>query len=203
MALAIILHECSSQLNAVQQILSLLMVDGACSKRTFERFNHLGLCLSPTGTRNMLDGMGTYQKTEIVLLLREGRAFRVVGDNFDLLIKVRQMLLEHRNKSHHWFNLLDIFSRISGSHFPNDAPICPLSEFPPSAYLLCDEEQEDTMNNFTILASGVLCKHLKFLAPFKAVLTKHIAHEHSNEMSEKSPVLVNGTVLTKGSTMRW
>ena len=195
MALAIILHERSSQLNAVQQILSLLMVDGTCSKRTFERFNHLGLCLSPTGTRNMLDGMGTYQKTEIVQLLREGRAFRVVGDNFDLLIKVRQMLLEHRNKSHHWFNLLVIFSRVSSSHLPNDAPICPLSEFPPSAYLLSDEEQEDTMNNFIILASGVLCEHLKFLAPFKAVLTKHIAHEYSNEMSEKSPVLVSGTVF--------
>lgn len=60
MALVIILHERSSRLNAIQRILSLLMVDGACSKCTFERFNHLGLCLSPTGTRRMLDGMGTY-----------------------------------------------------------------------------------------------------------------------------------------------
>ena len=37
---------------------------------------------------NLLDGMSTYQSSEIIQLLRDGRAFRVVGDNFNLLIKV-------------------------------------------------------------------------------------------------------------------
>lgn len=128
-------------------------------------------------------------------LLGEGHAIRIVGDNFDLLIKVRQMLIEHRNKSHHWFNLLMVFSRVSSSHLPNDAPICSLSEFPPSAYLLSDKDEEDTMKDFTILASRVLCQHLEFLAPYKAVLVKHISHEHTKEMSKKSPVLVSGTVF--------
>ena len=122
LALAVILQ--SSVCNSVQRILSLLMVDGACSKRTFERFNHLGLCLSPTGTHKMLDGLGSFQTAEIVKQIRDEHSFRVVGDNFDLLIKVRQMLLDNRNKSHHWFNLLLVLSRMSSSHLPNDGPIC-------------------------------------------------------------------------------
>ena len=195
MALSIILHERSSTLNAVQQILSLLMVDGACSKRTFERFNHLGLCLSPTGTRKMLDGMGTYQNAKIVKLLREGHAFRVVGDNFDLLIKVRQMLLEHRNKSHHWFNLLVVFSRVSSSHLPNNVPICSLSELPTTSCLLSDEEKECTKKDFAIITSRVLCQHLKFLTPFQDAVVKHIPHEYSKDMLKKSHVLVSGTVF--------
>ena len=195
MALAITLHERSSKLNAVQQILSLLMVDGACSKRTFQRFNHLGLCLSPTGTINMLDGMGAYQSARIIQLLLEDRACRVVGDNFDLLIKVRQMLLEHRNKSHHWFNLLVVFSRVSSSHLQNNAPIRSLTTYPVTSYLLNENEMEDILNDFAILSSRVLCEHLKFLSRFKDVLVKHIPHEYSKEMSDKSQVLVCGTLF--------
>lgn len=88
MALAIILHERSSTCSAVQRLLSLLMVDGTCSKRTFERFNHLGLCLSPAGTRKMLEGLASFQNSEITRQIRAGKSFWVVGDNFDLLIKV-------------------------------------------------------------------------------------------------------------------
>ena len=195
MALAILLHERSSVSNVIQNVLSLLMVDGACSKRTFERFNHLGLCLSPTGTQNLLDGMSSFQSTEIVKLIRERHIFRMVGDNFDLLIKVRQMLLDHHNKSHHWFNLLFIFSRVSSVHLPNNAPLQTLSEFPIEQYFLDDEERESTMKDYTVLVSRILCDHLSFLAPFKSVLVRHIPHEYSEEMSQKSHVLVSGTVF--------
>ena len=49
MGLAIILHEWSTKLNALQQILSLLMVNGGCSKRTnFQRLSAAagGSCIS-------------------------------------------------------------------------------------------------------------------------------------------------------------
>ena len=179
----------------VQRILSLLMIDGACSKHTSERFNHVGLCLSPTGTRKMLDGLGSFQTAEIIERIRDGTSFRVVGDNFDLLIKVRQMLLENRNKSHHWFNLLLIFSRVSSSHLPNNTPIFRLSDFPPEEYFLSEGEKTDTLNDLAILASRVLCDHLSFLVPYKSTVVKHIPHQYSKEMSQVSPVLASGTVF--------
>ena len=189
MALSIILRERSSTLNAVQQILSLLMVDGACSKRILKRFNHLGLCLSPTGTHKMLDSTNTYQNAEIVNLLCEGHAFRVVGDNFDLLIRVRQMLFEHRNKSHYWFHLLVVFSRVSNSL------ICLLSELPTTSYLLSNEEKNAPKKDFVTITSRVLHQHLKFLTPFQDAVVKHIPHEYSKDMLKESNVLVSKTVF--------
>ena len=66
----------------------------------------------------------------------------------------------HRNKSHHWFNLLIIFSMVSSAHLQNDAPICFLSKYPVSYYLSSDREAEDTKKDITILFSSVLCEHL-------------------------------------------
>ena len=70
------LHERSSTCGAVRRLLSLLMVDGTCSKHTYE-----GLI--------MLDGFASFQNSEITRQICAGKPFRVVGDNFDLLIKVR------------------------------------------------------------------------------------------------------------------
>jgi hypothetical protein len=42
--------------------------------------------------------------------IREQKSFRVVENNVDLLIKVRQMLLDNRNKR---LNLLLVFTKVS------------------------------------------------------------------------------------------
>ena len=128
----------------------------------------------PTGTLNLLDGMGGYQNARIIQLLPEARACSVDGDNFNLLVKVRQILLKHQNKSHYWFNLLVVFSRVSSSHLLNNAPICSLRTHPVTSYLLDENEMEDTPNDLAILFSRVPCEHLQFLSQFKDVLVKHI-----------------------------
>ena len=118
--------------------------------------------------------MGGYQSARMIQLLLEAGACRVDGDNFDLLVKVSQILLKYRNKSHYWFNLLVVFSRVSSSHLLNNAPICSLRTHPVTSYLLNENEMEDTLNDFTISFSRDLCEHLQFLSQFKDVLVKHI-----------------------------
>ena len=58
---------------------------------------------------------------------------------------------------------------------------------------------QQSKKNLTILVSRILVKHVKALKGFAKVVPKHIRHDYSDEMAEKSEVAVID-VLHKNET---
>lgn len=57
------------------------------------------------------------------LQLLHAPSYQIIGDNLDMLIKVKHMSSTNQNNNIHWFNLNAVKNRVHGNHLPNDQPI--------------------------------------------------------------------------------
>lgn len=47
---------------------------------------------------------------------------KLVGDNLNVTVKVRDMRMDNPNQMHHFFHLIAIQDRVDTSHFDNSGP---------------------------------------------------------------------------------
>ncbi len=111
--------------------------------------------------------------------------YRIIGDNLDFYIRVRDLRLDHQNKSIHWFHLYALLDRISCLHL-SDTPQKSLSSISNDVFLLAAKELGEIRKSMGILISRVLVKHMEVFDKMSSLVTWHIQHEHSEEMAKKS-----------------
>lgn len=115
-------------------------------------------------------------------------SYKLVGDNIDKDIKPRNMRIDHRTKSLHYFNAYAIKDRIDTSHLVeshNSSPQLCLNDILPT-----NQDYSTLKSNFTVLVSRILCQNFEFFRiHFSDVLISHIPHRYSKEMSEISEMV--------------
>ena len=93
------------------------------------------------------------------------------------------MRIDNRTKSLHYYNTYAVKDRIDISHLPETHIITPKLTL--DDILLTNEEYSSLKTNFGILVSRMLCQNFKyFKTNFSDVVTRHITHKYSKEMSE-------------------
>ena len=119
--------------------------------------------------------------------------YKLVGDNIHKGVKARYMRAEvHRNQSLHYFHCFAIQNRIDHSNYPGvHPPTCKDSPRHRALALLPSKEDDSTLwMNIAVLVSRVLAEYMPFFKhTFDDVVTWHIKHQHTAEMSSKSLVV--------------
>lgn len=115
----------------------------------------------------------------------------MVGDNIDKCVNPRQMTCDHQAKSLHYFHTYAVRDRIEVSHYSPEAKIPDTSTIHLDNLLPSTQDEEIIKHNFAILTARVLMKHMSFFTKFGKGLDRHIRHEFSEEMSQKSDVVIN------------
>lgn len=113
--------------------------------------------------------------------------YKVVIDNIDKDVKPHDMRLDFQTKSLHYVQIYSVkdridFSALSG--LPADGEHC-LYDILPSI-----EDYEKLRGNFAILVARSITDNLSFFTDdFMNLVTKHIPHPYSSEMSTKSEIV--------------
>ena len=136
---------------------------------------------------------------------------RVVGDNLDFHVGVRQtrldhratdnhwcstlvicdrvlllqMRLDHRATDNHWFNMLVICDRVLLWHLDATKPVGDLVDISISP---TQEELHSLHLDLATLAGRVLCKNFHFLRPFRGIVDPSIPCKYAAETQQKSAV---------------
>ena len=107
---------------------------------TYGRLEKQGVCLSHTSMINLLDLMGGHFHDKIVQLVKAGKKFYTVNDNFNCKTTVKNMRVDQRNKRSNWFASIVVFERIDFSHLDNVRPLGDIQSFSNENYLRGNQE---------------------------------------------------------------
>ena len=135
---------------------------------------------------NMPLCLKSLKELEEKVLLQHPPTFQITGDNLDLMVKVKHMSASNQNNSIHWFNLNAVKNRVLANHLSNDYPIKSVLELENVEFLPSPEDNEAYLHNITALATRVLVRNIPAFSQFKDIVVKHILHEYSDVMKEKS-----------------
>ena len=104
---------------------------------------------------NLLDLMGGHFHDKIVELVKAGKKFFAVNDNFNYKTTVKNMRVDHRNKQQNWFASIVVFERIDFSHLDNVRPHGDIQNFSNENYLLTSEEIKKLQSDFKVLVGRI------------------------------------------------
>ena len=118
--------------------------------------------------------------------------FKIVGDNIDKNVRPRYMRLDSQTNSLHYLHAYALKDRIDLSSFSDSHQI--LFNLPSSKIfeqiLPSTTDCNDLNHNLAILVSLVSSRQCSvFHQYFADVAVRHISHDHSAEMSQKSTVV--------------
>ena len=122
--------------------------------------------------------------------------YKLVGDNIDKNVRPRQMRSDVQNRSLHYFHSYAVRDRVYMSQFSNDIEVRDTASINLQEVLPTCKDEEILRKNFAILVGRTLVKYIPCLAQHGNELGKHIPHEFSKEMSQKSEVVSFSTYMT-------
>ena len=133
----------------------------------------------------------TLEKEMLMKELRDLRTsmhpgYYFVGDNVDMVTKVRHMTVSNQHKDQHMFQMCAYLHRVSGNELDNTTPLqdaktALFSQLVPSA-----EEKELMLQHFTYLVAKQWCTYLDHFAPYEAVIPPYIDHPHLKETKTRT-----------------
>lgn len=122
-------------------------------KLVFDRLQRVGICLSYANSLRLVDQIGGHFNDELIDLIREGRRFRIVGDNINWKVDVHDQRLENKDKFHHAFGSAFLVLNIEFDHLSNISPQRDFRTTPVHCFLPSEADMLETKKNYVILIS--------------------------------------------------
>lgn len=141
--------------------------------------------------RKQLASIDSNKMDEVRLLQKEinsnrPRGYQIIGDNIDLMIKVRHQASDKPNKSIHWFHLNAVKDRVNGNECSDNEPLRKVQEVEQWEVLPSSKENQDLLHDFIPLVARVIVDRIPAFKHFKDVVVRHLPHQYSDVMKEKS-----------------
>lgn len=112
---------------------------------------------------------------------------KFVVDNVDSTVRPRHMREDNQSKSLHYVQVYAVKDRIDYSSFVNTPPTGEKNVFD---ILPTSNDYDKIKENMAILVSRIIADRIRFFAEdYKGVVTRHIPHKYTSQMSQKSEVV--------------
>lgn len=119
----------------------------------------------------------------------------MVFDNFNFKQQVHSMTEQHRNIDVHWVTHLSVENRVSENHLSSVKPAADaVMQMENGVCLPTRHEHHLQRENYITLTERALVE-IPCLSFLKPVVYKHIPHQYSKEMAEKSEMVLHSTVI--------
>ena len=121
--------------------------------------------------------------------IKSHTSMKLVGDNLDKEVVPREMRSDHQKQSLHYFHTYAVKDRIDLSEVSDQKVQPDLQSIQLTELLPTGNDEVILRRNFTILICHVLVKHMQYFAQFNKAIDRHIQHDFSSQMSQKSEVV--------------
>ena len=113
--------------------------------------------------------------------------YQIIGDNVDMHIKTKHQSTSSPNKSIHWFHMYAVKDRVVAPNLLDEKPIGPAEKLQPGEFLPSAKDNQDLLHDFIPLFARVVVDEIPaFKKAFKDVVVRHIPHEYSEIVAQKS-----------------
>ena len=127
---------------------------------------------------------------QAVVILPADKGRKLVFDNFDFKQQVHAMTEEHQNVDVHWVTHMAVENRVSGNHLSDKKPdVDGLLQMENGQCLPSRRDHHLQRENYITLTERAITE-IPCLAFLKPVVCKHIPHQYSKEMREKSEMVL-------------
>ena len=128
----------------------------------------------------------TLEKSNLEARLRDYRSdmhpgYYFVGDNVDMVTKVRQMTSSNQNKDQHMYQMCAYQNRVSGNNLDNEKQLQDPAKAPFGKLIPGETEKKKLSENFAYLVAKRWCQYLTYFGPFEGVLQEYIEHPYMRE----------------------
>ena len=139
----------------------------------------------------LLDECGTLVTKQIQSKLQTCSLCNLVGDNCDIRITPNHQAIDHPVRDCHYFGVLLFFSRMAEQIMAMQTlrPAIEPEAIPPEQFLLNDQDRLLLFQSYKVLLGRMMARNIPAFAWLDSVLPKHIPHEHTAVMSQKSSIL--------------
>lgn len=120
--------------------------------------------------------------------------YKLVGDNIDKNVCPRDMRSDHQTQSFHFFHTYAVKDRVDLSRFSDQKK--PPEVFNADELLPSSDDRKQLADNYIHLFIRVQMKYMPYFRKLGKGMPRHITHEYSKEMSQKSEVVGCVNVLT-------
>ena len=121
---------------------------------------------------------------------------RLVGDNIGYEIYARFQSQQHHNCSIHWTHQFAVLDRVQNPQLDRFSSQKPVSEKQLAELLPDNDVMGNLVRNWSVIVSRVITKYLQSFRQLRDVVVRHIPHEYSKEMSQKSDFVSSSSLNT-------
>ena len=141
-------------------------------------------------TLRLMDEVSKLHTVPIQQWIKDGVVFKFWGDNVDKQMHVRDLRSDHQGRMLHMFSVLVGRSRTPAVELSHTGQLSKLSEVPTELFLPTIHDIQAVKGNLVVLVGRILTTYFPTLKFLKSAFPKHILHRYSEEMSQKSEVVV-------------
>ncbi len=122
-------------------------------------------------------------------------SFKLVGDNIDKEVRPRDMRSDHQTKSLHYFHTYAVRDRVDLAGVSDQSPSVEVGKVNLDQLLPDLVDGCVIKKNLAVLICRVLRKYMPYFKTFAKAIERHIQHEYSHEMAQKSEVVSKNVVV--------
>ncbi len=106
-----------------------------------------------------------------------------------MTVKVRDMRMDNPNQMHQFFHVIGIQDRIDTSLLDNTAPRADVGSLGVHDFVPSCDDLKRLKQDITVLVSRIIVSGFREFFFMRGAVPEHIAHVHSQEMSQRSTVV--------------
>ena len=155
----------------------------------YTRLNQLNLCVSYPTTLRLIDELSHSHSVPLKKWLVDGVIIKFWGDNVNWQLKVQDLRSDNQGDMAHMFSLIVGRSRTPAPHLPHSGGSLSILD-EPQDFFPSSSDISAVKENLIHIISRLLTTYITGLSHIGKVTPKHILHEYSREMAQKSEVYV-------------
>ena len=140
-----------------------------------------------------------HEQSEQSVIISAAKRRRLVFDNFDFKQHVHSVTEEHQNVVVHWVSHLSVENCVSGNHLSSDKPATEAVMQMENGLCLPNRHKHHLQRENSITLTARAVEEIPCLAFLKPVVCKHIPHQYSKKMADKSEMVTHCIFFKKNS----
>ncbi|XP_070532786.1 uncharacterized protein [Ptychodera flava] len=186
---AILMQTRIHDLSKVQRVMSMLLQDHLTDQKIFDRLQKVGVCLSYTRSRAVIEEIGGHFNAEMIDAIKSGKRIRLVGDNSNYRVGVHDERIGKHSTMHHDFASAAIVQLVNFDKYSNLSPQLDYLGINHQSFLMSDTEATELKMEYVIHIARVAVRVLPCFQFLKTVIPEHIVGKCSQELAKKSKVI--------------
>ncbi len=177
----------NDRLSLVQRTLSAILTDALCDVKVIDQLASVGVCMSYSTTQRILESVTAESNAKLVRAMQAGRKFRLIGDNVNFYVGVRDERHDKHSHLQHYF--------ASAAILLPQIDLSPLSDTPEKITLELGDliptpgESDLLTDDYAYICMKVAAKHLGCFAFLQDLLPEHLTDQYSHSLLNKTEIV--------------